>query len=58
VAGALTAATDPLILTCAIPATDPAQTARAHTAHMELIVLAAFVALLGYVAWKTPSAGR
>ena len=41
-----------------MPAPDGRQTAGGETAGMELIVLAVFVAVLAFVAWKAPSASR
>jgi hypothetical protein len=45
-----------LIFTGPIPTADGGQTGVADTAAMDLVVLAAFVVLLAYVAWKTPRA--
>jgi hypothetical protein len=43
-----------LIFTRPIPAADGGETGAGETPGMELIVLAAFVGVLAYVAWKTP----
>jgi hypothetical protein len=47
-----------LIFTAAIPSTDGRQTDGGQTARMELIVLAVFVVVVAFVAWKAPSASR